>query len=199
MLADPLITTRVEQAIRSRLLNTEAVFRSVITEYEEQFSKEKNAFFEQRLVDVRDVSQRILWHLRPKHKRELESVAAHSVLFCEEIVPSDAAQAIKRKAAGFVTHSGGATSHTALIAKSRGIPYVASIDLSAFENLDLKDVIVDGNAGKVILNPSKATLKQYKAMRKEQLMPLLHSKMSVISNQKLLMGYPLMSWPILKV
>lgn len=165
MLEDPFITTHVEDRIRSRLQNTEAVFRSVITEYEQQFSKQTNAYFRQRLIDVRDISQRIMWHLRPKHKRELSLVPKNCVILCKEIVPSDAAEAVKQKAAAFVTHSGGATSHTALIAKSRGLPFVANIDISAFEDMDIDSVIVDGNKGKVILNPTAETMNKYKTLQ----------------------------------
>lgn len=168
MLADPFMTTQIEDAIRTRLQNTETVFRAAISQYETQFSKEKDTYFNQRLIDVRDVSQRILWHLRPKHKRELETISANSILFCKEIVPSDAVEALRRKAAGFVTHSGGATSHTALIAKSRGLPYVAGIDLKEFEDIDVTKVIIDGIEGKVILNPTKETLDHYKTLKKER-------------------------------
>ncbi|MCP5491528.1 MAG: phosphoenolpyruvate--protein phosphotransferase [Chlamydiales bacterium] len=169
MLEDPFITTHVEDRIRSRLQNTEAVFRSVITEYEQQFSKQTNAYFRQRLIDVRDLSQRIMWHLRPKHKRELSLVPKNCIILSEEIVPSDAAEAVKQKAAGFVTHSGGATSHTALIAKSRGLPFVANVDIKSFEDLEIDCVIIDGNKGKVILNPTPDTLNKYTALQTEHI------------------------------
>ncbi len=164
MLDDPLITTHVEDRIRSRLQNTEAVFRSVITEYEQQFSKQAEC---RSLIDVRDISQRIMWHLRPKHKRELAQVQKNSVLLCKEIVPSDAAEAVKQKAAGFVTHSGGATSHTALIAKARGLPFVANVDMKALEKNKVGNVIIDGNRGIVILNPNPETLEKYTQLQKE--------------------------------
>nr|MDJ0652427.1 phosphoenolpyruvate-utilizing N-terminal domain-containing protein [Simkaniaceae bacterium] len=66
MLDDPLMTTVVEAKIRQRLKNTETVFRSVMTDYEKEFSKGKNNFFKQRLIDVKDLSKRILRHLHPR-------------------------------------------------------------------------------------------------------------------------------------
>lgn len=167
MLDDPLITA-VEDRIRQQLQNTESVFRSVISEYEEQFSKVDNSFFRQRLIDVKDLSQRIMWHLRCKHKKELEQLPKNSVLISEEIVPSDAAEALRIGVLAFVTHLGGATSHAALIAKSRGIPYVANIDLEDYSDVSIKHIIVDGIKGEVILNPQSSTLARYR-LRQEEL------------------------------
>ena len=63
MLDDPLITTTIEDQIRNMMRNTESVFSSVMDEYETQFQTIEDAFFQQRLVDVRDLSRRIMGHL----------------------------------------------------------------------------------------------------------------------------------------
>ncbi|HPE84999.1 MAG: phosphoenolpyruvate--protein phosphotransferase [Chlamydiia bacterium] len=166
MLEDPIIT-EVEDRIRHQLQNTETVFRSVISEYEDQFSKITDTYFQQRLVDVRDLSQRIMWHLRARHKKEIEALPKNSIILSKEIVPSDAAEALRSGAMAFVTHVGGATSHTALIAKSKGVPFVADIDLQSYLDDGPFDMIVDGNAGKVILHPSKETLEKYQTLLEE--------------------------------
>ncbi len=165
MLEDPIIT-QVEDRIRNQLQNTETVFRSVINEYEDQFSKITDTYFQQRLVDVRDLSQRIMWHLRARHKKELDALPKNSILLSDEIVPSDAAEALRSGAMGFVTHLGGATSHTALIAKSKGVPFVADIDLQSYIEDGPFTMVVDGFDGKVILHPTKETLTKYQALQK---------------------------------
>ena len=168
MLEDPIIT-EVEDRIRKQLLNTETVFRSVINEYENQFAKVTDSYFQQRLVDVRDLSQRIMWHLHSRHKKELETLEKNSIVLADEIAPSDAAEALSIGASGFVTQYGGATSHTTLIAKSRGAPFVSDVDLESFTENGLFDLIIDGMAGKVIINPSEKTKKEYKKLQRNLL------------------------------
>ncbi|MGE5196302.1 MAG: phosphoenolpyruvate-utilizing N-terminal domain-containing protein, partial [Anaerolineae bacterium] len=60
MLEDPMITTQIEESIRKMLQNTEAVFCSVINDYKERFTEKADSFFQQRLVDILDLSKRIL-------------------------------------------------------------------------------------------------------------------------------------------
>lgn len=165
MLEDPFITTFVEQKIKQMLQNTESVFRSVIGEYEKKFVAISDNFFKQRLVDVKDVSQRILKHLHPRQE-ESEQLPANAVIFARELIPSHTAEACVSKVCAFVSELGGQTSHAALIARAKGIPYVANIDMESLEKVEGSIVIVDGVLGKVILNPSQQTLESYQKLKK---------------------------------
>ncbi len=162
MLDDPMITTHMEGKIRQMMRNTESVFHSVINDYEDRFSERTDQFFQERLVDVQDVSKRILGHLREKQNAQLLEIPTGSIVFSEEIAPSYTADAHVGQIGAFVTNSGGGNSHAALIARSKGIPYIANIEVSEVEALNFERIIVDGYEGLVILDPTQETIEHYK-------------------------------------
>lgn len=163
MLDDPMITTNMEAKIRQMRRNTESVFHGVIEEYKKRFSAVRDSFFQQRLIDVIDLSLRILGHLRPQRKDAFEEAPPNAVVFAKEITPT--ATAAASRIAAFVTERGGGHSHAALIARSKGIPFVASIDLELLQSAQGKQVIVDGLTGDVIVNPRPETLIKYQELQ----------------------------------
>lgn len=167
MLDDPMITTDVEGKIRKMLRNTESVFHSVMHDYENKFSDRTDSFFQERLIDVQDISKRILGHLRDRQDEQLSEIPAGSIVFSQEIAPSYTAAAHVAQVGAFVTKNGGGNSHAALIARSKGIPYVANIDVGQLEERGLEVLIVDGYEGTVILNPSQETIEHYREKQKQ--------------------------------
>src|SRR5579872_687411 len=165
MLEDPLITTHMEEKIRQMKQNTESVFHSVIHEYETRFSKHKDSFFQERLVDIMDVSKRILGHLHHKQRLSIADVPPNSIICARELVPSDTASVQQARVGAFLTQMGGSHSHAALIARAKGIPYVASVDLHLIQNMRGKLLIVDGLTGDVIVNPQPSTVAKYKKLQ----------------------------------
>jgi phosphoenolpyruvate-protein phosphotransferase (PTS system enzyme I) len=165
MLEDPLMTLNVEEKIRETKKNAESVFSSVIREYEKKFSKIKDPFFQQRIVDVLDVSKRVLDHLAGKEPLSSFDVPEDSVIFTEELIPSHMATLQASRVGAFVTQQGGSSSHAALIAKAQGIPYVSNIDVSIFQKIGSSCIIVDGKSGEVIFHPEPETLKKYKELK----------------------------------
>ena len=164
MLEDPLITTVVEEKIREQRRNTEKVFSSVIREYEAHFESMNDDFFKERILDVKDLAQRILSHLHPEKKPSFLAIPHGSIVFADQFVPSDTAEAGQSSVKAFISKRGGGTSHAALIAKAKGLPFVTNIDLSKIS--PVSDVIVDGKAGIVILHPKKSTLEKYRSLMK---------------------------------
>ncbi|MCK4934105.1 MAG: phosphoenolpyruvate--protein phosphotransferase [Simkaniaceae bacterium] len=167
MLDDPLMTTNVEEKIRVMLKNTEAVFHSVIGDYENKFSKISDHFFQQRLVDVKDLSKRIMKNLYSEEKSEkIDIFSEKCIVFSKELSPSDAAAVIENHITAFVTTYGGKTSHAAIIAQSKGIPYViVDIDFHGLSKHGQVAVIVDGTSGDVIVDPSPETLAKYQKLQ----------------------------------
>jgi len=161
MLEDPFLTTFMETRIRQMRKNTESVFQSVMGEYEREFSKVSDDHFQARLLDIKDLSKRIMNNLNFKHSIPLREIPNRSIIFAREITPSSIAEASGPEVSGFVTEIGGATSHAALIARSQGIPYVTNIDISLVQSAQQGVAIIDGNKGIVILNPKPETLEKY--------------------------------------
>ncbi len=163
MLKDPLITNHVEDTIRELLINTEAAFYSVVKGYERNFNGNTSPFFEERLLEIKDFSGRVLNNLRSTRRAKLEEqVPVNSILISRDFLPSDIASVEPNHVSGFISQVGGKDSHAALIARAKGIPYVANIpidSLPTFNNIDL--IVVDGLSGSVIINPTLVTREHY--------------------------------------
>lgn len=169
MLQDPLITTVVEEKIRELQRNTESVVHRLIEEYKLKFSTIQDRYFQERIRDLIDVSRRILGHLRPLNRIKWADMPHHSIILAHELVPSETIEASGTHVSGFVTSAGGVTSHTAIIARAKGIPYVANIDIKILRRFEAQGMIVDGSQGLVIMNPSRATQKKYQELKKGHL------------------------------
>ena len=166
MLDDPMMTTQMEIKIREMLKNTESVFHSVINDYEKRFSETNDSFFNERLSDFRDLSNRVLRNLCDSENISFNNFPPNSIIFAKELIPSDTASLQATRISAFVTQSGGGTSHAALIARAKGIPYVASVDMEILQNAKGKCVIVDGLTGDIIVNPSNLTLREIRKIEK---------------------------------
>lgn len=165
ILGDPCLTTQVEEKTRHMLQNIEAVFHSVITDYEIRFSCIKDSLFQGRWVDIMDLAKRVLRHLCFQEQTPWLNVPAESIIFAKDLIPSHAAVADYPRVIAFVTEEGGTSSHAALIARSKGIPYVTCINLNNLRLCLIQCVIVDGYSGEVILNPNDKTLAEYQNRR----------------------------------
>ncbi len=167
IMRDPLMTVEMEEAIRLRGKNTEYVFKSVLGEYESKFNKIPDEFFRERLKDFRDISRRIIGHLRKHERCTLAQLNLRSIVFAHELSPSDTAEANTDVIEAFVTRSGAETSHVAIMARAKGIPFVSNVDFPDLTVAVPPRVIVDGCTGEVIINPSKETIKHYREEQKK--------------------------------
>ncbi len=166
MMQDPLITSVIEDRIRENQQNTESIFRVLIEEYKQRFSTLTDNYFQERVRDIVDVSRRILGHLRPLERVRMAEMPNNSVILTHELVPSETVEANASLVSGFVTAAGGITSHAAIIARAKGIPYVANVDIKLLKRIELHSIIVDGSQGIVIINPSKQSLKKYQELKR---------------------------------
>lgn len=166
MMQDPLLTSEIEDRIRDKQRNTESIFHHIIEEYKTRFSTLQDHYFQERVRDIVDVSRRILGHLRPLEHIKMGGVPHNSVILTHELVPSETVEANASLVSGFVTAVGGITSHAAIIARAKGIPYVANVDIKQLKKVEVHSLIVDGSQGIVILNPTRQTLKKYQEVQR---------------------------------
>ncbi len=160
---DPLLNAQVEEEIVKVCKNAEFVLAGVMKGFRKKFSKMQDPFFQQRFEIVQDIYKRVHDHLTKSKQCCLLEIPEDSIVFAESITPSSAAEA---RVAAFVTQYGGAMSHMAIVAKAKGIPYVANIDFSKVDSLkSATTVIVDGLLGRIILNPSDKTLAEYRQLQ----------------------------------
>ncbi|MCH9621594.1 MAG: Phosphoenolpyruvate-protein phosphotransferase [Chlamydiia bacterium] len=161
MLQDPIISQSIEEKIAHMRQNTESVFMYVMDEYKRLFRKKMNPdVAEDRLLDIKDLSHRILRHLNPITSAQ-KDILPHSIFADYEIIPTKAAEAKKGFVEGFISKIGGEMSHSGVIARAKEIPFVSGINISLLDDLGRENVIVDGYNGIVIINPSKSTMEKY--------------------------------------
>lgn len=165
IMRDELITGHLENQIRHTKKNAEYVFQFIMNDYERKFSHLSEKVFKERIKDVQDISKRIMRNLKKSAKISLADIPSNSIVFAQDLSPSEVAEAKKSSVGAFVTEFGGETSHAAIIARSKGIPYVSSVNLREVETHKDDYVIVDGRTGEVILNPTHTTLSAYRALQ----------------------------------
>lgn len=169
MLQDPLLTTEIEKEIQKNKKNVEFVFQQALLKFQERFQSIEDPFFAERFKDLQDLSHRIFSYLHESGNLSLNDVPPHSVVCVQELTASDAASAHTFCVSAFVTENGGSTSHAAIVAKAKRIPYVTHVDLQIVQEHVHHPIIVDGRTGTLILSPSEQTLQHY-----EQLQDRMH-------------------------
>lgn len=189
MMQDPLITTGIEEKIRLLQQTTETIFYQLIEEYKERFSSLQDTYFQERVRDLIDVFRRILSHLQLLGRIRMSEMPHNSVILTHELVPSETVEASASLVSAFVTAAGGITSHAAIIARAKGIPYVANVDIKFLKRIELQSLIVDGTEGIVILNPSKQSLKKYQEIKKGYLQNYKRLKNSAHLKAETIDGY----------
>lgn len=165
MLQDPVLTTEIEAEILKTHKNVEFIFQQTIQEFQNKFQSLEDPFFVERFKDLQDISRRILNHLHESSHLSLNDVPPNSIVCAHELTATDAAEAKSFCVGAFLTESGGATSHAAIVAKAKGIPYIANINLATLKENQHNLAIVDGRTGEIILNPSKELVEKYENLK----------------------------------
>lgn len=165
ILQDTLMTSRVEEEIRRSCKNAESAFQTVINIYRKKFSALSDPLFRERFKDIEDISRRVMGHLLKSVRISLADIPGGSIVFARELAASDMAEASRPFANAIVTEMGGPTTHAAIVAKARGIPYVTNVDFHHIAIEEAEQVIVDGRSGTVIINPTQATLARYQSLK----------------------------------
>lgn len=168
MLDDPEFTGTVSFKIINEAVNAEYALKSTADELVAIFEQLNNEYMRERAADIKDVTKRIISILVGSSNLSLGDIDEQCIIISDDLTPSDTAQIDKNYVLGFVTKIGGSTSHSAIIARSMGIPAILGVgdDINKIKNDDL--VIVDGNCGIIIVNPDENTLNKYKLKLKEE-------------------------------
>jgi len=159
-LADPAFAEEIKVIIQQERLNAEAAVDRVSNELMAQFSAIDDEYFRQRAVDIKDIAQRLIRQLLGLEETTLASLKNPSVIIANDLTPSDTASLNRDMALGLCTEIGSNTSHTAILARSLGIPAVVGagkLELSSGTVL-----IIDGQSGELVIDPDADTLAEYR-------------------------------------
>ncbi|GGB91525.1 phosphoenolpyruvate--protein phosphotransferase [Pseudoduganella buxea] len=170
ILSDPMISEAPLDIIRGRHYNAEWALVTQIEELSAQFDEIEDAYLRERKADISQVAERVLKVLMGSEPLALpqtgnpaeDEFMAQMVVIAHDISPADMLKFRDRSFIGFVTDVGGQNSHTAIVARSLDIP--AAVGVSQASSLIEQDdwVIIDGEAGVVIVSPSALVLEQYR-------------------------------------
>lgn len=167
LVRDVELTGSIEQVIDAEKINSEAAVFKVCNQYMELFTAMDNEVIQQRAADIEDVRNRLICVMTGQKKADLTKLSENTVIIARELHPSVAVSMDVQHIAGIVTERGGEASHAAILARAMGIPAVLSVRdfMSAVREDDR--VIVDGDSGEVLLNPTDGDVRIY-VKKKEQ-------------------------------
>jgi phosphotransferase system enzyme I (PtsI) len=164
LLEDESFTVAPREIIRQRHCNAEWALRVQLDELMAQFSEIADPYLREREDDVRQVAERVLAALAGTQRRMAMKPAREdaSILVARDLSPADVLLFREHPFAAFVTDLGGATSHTAIVARSMGIPAIVALHHARQLIREDELVIVDGTQGVVIVNPDRSVLAEYR-------------------------------------
>lgn len=168
ILADPLLSSVPRQLISERRCNAEWALVQQMEQLVEQFDEIEDPYLRERKADVVQVVERVLKALlgRPGHLPRRKD-GGTSVIVAHDLSPADTIHFKQQQIAGFVTDLGGATSHTAIVARSLGIPAVVGLHHVRQLVRDDDLLIVDGTRGVLIVDPDERVLEEYRLRKSE--------------------------------
>jgi phosphotransferase system enzyme I (PtsI) len=167
ILEDPTLVGGLEAVIREEKARAEWALSKANARYEKLFESLADDYFRQRKSDVSDVLKRVYRNLETKREKEKKPQKQH-ILVAHELLPSEAALRLSRELTlGVALDMGGKTSHTAILARSLGIPAVLGLRDITRRVREGEFVIIDGTDGEVIIDPPPAVRREFQAKKEK--------------------------------
>ena len=158
----------IQGLIKEEKLNAEAAVTDVAAQFADMFAQMDDTYMQARAADVKDVSGRIIGILTGVVQGGIDSPVP-VILAADDLAPSETVQLDKSKILAFVTEGGSGSSHTAILARTMGIPAIIGVGDQLKPEYEGRECIVDGATGTVILDADEATRSVMMAKREEQL------------------------------
>ena len=158
---DRTLIDEVLRKLETDLCNVEWIFQEVATRYAETLNKIDDPYLRERALDIQDVTKRVIHNLQGKAPKTFLALTEQHILVAHNLTPSDTASMNRAKVLGIATDLGSRTSHAAILARSLNIPAVVGLhDITAKLETG-QHVLLDGNDGCLIVDPTLETLARY--------------------------------------
>jgi len=168
MLHDEHLVGAAVEYIRDDKINAEWALRRAVDDIRGVFDNIEDPYLRERRSDVEFVFERVLRNLLGRDVGPLQP-PPDAIVVAYDLSPADTATLHKAAVAGLITDAGGKTSHTAIIARAHEIPAVVALE-NITELVETDDLLlIDGATGVVIVNPSPATVAEYREERRRQI------------------------------
>ena len=161
MLDDPELTNTVKSRVENDLINVEMALHETAESYAQQLEAINDEYLSARALDIRDVTSRCLRNLLGLTDSPAKGLKTPSIIVAQDLTPSDTVLLNKDLVLGFCTAEGGSTSHTAILARGLGIPAVVGAGEEVKGIKDGQNLVIDGDAGEVIIDPTSKALKEF--------------------------------------
>ncbi len=166
MLDSQSFITKIKNSIHSGMW-AQGALKNVITQYVTSFESMDDSYLSERAADVRDLGQRILFHLQAQEKKTVH-YPEQTILIGEEVTPSMLAEVPEDRLVGVVSLKGSSNSHVAIIARAMGIPIVMGVTGMPISKCDQCQIIIDGYFGQVFVNPSATVTEEFERLASEE-------------------------------
>ena len=167
LLEDEDYQDSVENIIRTQNVNAEYATAVTSDHFSSMFAEMDDDYMKERAADIRDISERVIANLNGENKSKVVTDEP-VIILADDLAPSETVQLEKDKVLSFVTVHGSVNSHTAILARTMGIPALVSTEMELTDDLDGKVAVVDGNHGVIYVEPDAETMEKMEALKKEE-------------------------------
>ena len=168
MLQDVHLTEVARRIIREQQTGAEWAVRKALDQIQAVFDRIEDPYFRDRSSDIAVVGERLLRNLMGMVETSPDEAPAGSIAIAHDLSPADTAQLGRAQVSGVCTEGGGRTSHTAIVARALGLPYVAGVEALGHKVWSGVNLVIDGTRGEVILDPDEPTLRVFRARADHQ-------------------------------
>ena len=178
----------VKSIINSELINAESAVKKTSDMLASVFEAIEDEYMRERGADIKDISKRLI-DVLVKGSSDKVSLSQPVIIAAEDLAPSETVQLDKSKVLGFITSKGSCNSHTAILARTMNIPAIIGVGDELKEELDGKEIIIDGFSGKVYVEPDLRTVTRMEEkiqadLEKKKLLERLKGKETVTADGK---------------
>lgn len=161
VLNDPEIKNGIHQNISDNKFGAVYAIFSSFNQYIQLFEKSAAEWMNDRTIDISSIRDQLIDVV--KNQKPVDLNADNAVVFAEDISPTQMIKLCQSDVAGIVTHKGGLTSHTVILAQSLGIPCIIGLDWRVIKPGHFKDVLIDGDNGVVFFDPPDSEREKFEA------------------------------------
>jgi phosphocarrier protein FPr len=168
ILEDPVLLEEVKARIFAEKASAAPAWRQALQKIAERYRGLEDEYMQARAADVEDVAHRVLRHLLQEASARFD-LEEPSILVAADLTPSDTAQIDPDRLLAFCTRLGGATSHSAILARAMGIPAVVGLGPALQQIRDGQRIAIDGQRGWVWPDPGPQELRELQAQKRQWL------------------------------
>jgi len=162
MLNDPALLKPIRTMVRDELITPEFAAAETFRRWIERFTAKEDSAFQTKISDLYDLARRLIGKLVGDRLNAMdEELAGPTIIVASELTPSQTVAFDRSRVVGMATELGGTTSHTAIVARALGLPAVVGCQGLCAAVSDGVTLILDGDRGRVIVDPDEDTIEQY--------------------------------------